>query len=120
MTARLYLPVTDRKMLLNANDRLHWRVRSDRTSYWRTRAGAAARANRVTFDGKVRVVGTFTVPDNRTRDANNWQPTLKACVDGLTDAGWWADDDSSRVEGPDARIADERGPWSLRIEVFPA
>ena len=36
-------------------------------------------------------------------DPANAQPTLKALVDGCTDAGIWVDDDSTHLIGPDPR-----------------
>jgi crossover junction endodeoxyribonuclease RusA len=34
---------------------------------------------------------------NQRRDPMNWYPTVKALVDGLTDARFWPDDDASYV-----------------------
>ena len=52
------------------------------------------------FTGRVRVdyhVATRT----RTRfDPANAYPTVKALVDGLTDAGVWVDDDDQHLQGP--------------------
>ena len=41
--------------------------------------------------------------DNRKRDVNNWQPTAKALVDGLVDAGVLEDDNDAHLVGPDLR-----------------
>ena len=40
----------------------------------------------------------------------NGYPTIKALIDGMTDAGVWPDDDSEHVIGPDMRRATETPP----------
>jgi crossover junction endodeoxyribonuclease RusA len=48
------------------------------------------------FNRFVVIVEVFT-PTRRRSDPPNLYPTVKALVDGLTDAGWWEDDDYSRM-----------------------
>ncbi len=78
---------------LNMNDR-DWPppVRWRRIKLWRTAAGQHAR----------QVVGFCPTPaemwvqvdvwDSRRRDPHNLYPTVKACLDGMVDAGCWPDD----------------------------
>lgn len=52
-------------------------------------------------------------------DPGNASTVVKAAVDGLTDAGFWADDDSTHVIGPDYRIGEPtRQSGVYRIELI--
>ena len=105
----------DPAMLLTSNQRLHWAKKGAATAYWR---GLGNRAGvRVAPVQRARVVFWMRFPTNHRRDANNWWPTAKACIDGMVDAGTFPDDDSRHVIGPDMRIEDERGPHRIRIEI---
>lgn len=80
---------------LSLNDRGHWPARARRTRAVRDAAAVAALA----APGLARAdlarceVGLTYVPrDRRRRDADNLVATLKACCDGLVDAGVVADD----------------------------
>lgn len=44
-----------------------------------------------------------------TADPSNAAPTVKALIDGLTDAGLWPDDDSTHVIGP-TYLRDPKSP----------
>ncbi len=59
----------------------------------------------------------FDVRDNRRRDAHNTAPTVKACVDGLVDAGWFKDDDVSRVSvvDPTFRVVGRKAALCVTI-----
>lgn len=50
----------------------------------------------------------YLAADKSRVDVDNAQPTLKAVLDGITDAGAWADDDSKSV----GEISYRRGPRS--------
>lgn len=94
----LEFPFPDK--LISLNDRGHWSKRASRTAVWRQAAhvfGSNAKRNlrlAVPFSD---VVVTCTFYGARQKDPSNLTPTSKAVVDGLTDAGWWADDDDSQV-----------------------
>lgn len=114
----------DRSELINANDRLHWRVKSGRTKALRWKATAFARdvgkaLKPVTERQHVTITYGWTKP-RRIRDAGNLQPTSKALVDGLTDAGIWPDDNDAWVIGPDDRFgepSDRPGLVKITIEL---
>jgi crossover junction endodeoxyribonuclease RusA len=78
---------------LNANDRLFWAVRAARVRAWRSAAhGCATRCH---VHPRPRSIVGISLPVrslNIRRDGANWHPTLKACIDGLVDAGLWPDD----------------------------
>jgi hypothetical protein len=53
---------------------------------------------------RVHIIGVLHSEDRQRRDPANWYPSFKACVDGLVDKGVLADDDHTRVVGPDMRM----------------
>jgi crossover junction endodeoxyribonuclease RusA len=119
--------------LLNANDRVHHRVRGNLTRDIRAAAMEACsedptmRAALVAAgDGPVMprayILGVFH-PARRNRvDPANFYPSFKAAVDGLVDAGVLEDDDHTRVVGPDMRIGPvvKGGQISLHIQAVDA
>jgi len=89
---------------LSENQRMHWGPRSRRIKGWRTATFARAKHVGLPRIEYARIVCELRFTDSRVRDPNNWAPTAKACVDGLVDAGVFADDDHTRVVGPDMRL----------------
>jgi len=89
---------------ITSNQRLFWRVRSDRTKAWRSLACARAKEMGLPPMEQARIVAEFRFSDKRRRDPANWYPTVKACVDGLVDAGMFPDDNAHHVLGPDMRL----------------
>lgn len=92
--------------LLSANGREHWRARAAVTAELRRTAGWLARVQKIPRLERAHVLAVYHPPDRRRRDPANLYPSVKACVDGLTDAGAWADDDASHLAGPDMRLGD--------------
>lgn len=92
--------------LLNANDRSsHWGRRQTRTAALRQAAAWLAKAQRIPRLQRAHILAVYEPPDRRKRDAANYYPSVKACVDGIvTDAGVLADDDSGHLDGPDMRM----------------
>lgn len=79
---------------LSLNQRMHYREKSAKTSKIRAEACKAAKAQPFFPFRKVRLRVIFHAPDKRRRDfvSGNWSPTIKAALDGLTDARVWPDD----------------------------
>jgi crossover junction endodeoxyribonuclease RusA len=93
--------------LLNANDRIHWAKRNRITRQLRSDAHLMARHRKIPRLDRARIDGIYQPPPkSRRRDAGNWYPTYKAQIDGLVDAGVFADDDHTRVDGPHMSIGD--------------
>lgn len=86
---------------INLNDRLHWRPRNDLTQAWRNASYIAGLRTASVHGrpawGKTVVDVRLPVRTNHKRDPHNWTPTVKAIVDGLTDARFWPDDNSDYV-----------------------
>ena len=76
-------------------------VLAGRVRSLRTRAKILARRDRLPhIAGRVRV-DYYLATRTRTRfDPLNAAPTVKALIDGLTDAGVWVDDDDEHLLGP--------------------
>ena len=101
--------------LLNANQRIHHRVRSDLTAAIRSAAhtacsenehmrAALAAANPGYVCERAYILGVLHPGSRRRIDPANFYPSFKAAVDGLVDAGVLEDDDHTRVVGPDMRL----------------
>ena len=96
---------------LSANQRLHWAPKSKRTTYLRNLGAFVAVADEL--DGKrlgsTHVAAFIGYLRNGTADPANAAPTIKALIDGMTDAGVWPDDDSTHVIGP-TYLRDPKSP----------
>lgn len=103
---------------LTMNQRLFWRVRNERTQGWRTATAWRARKAGLPRIQKARIECVLRFTDKRLRDAGNWAPTAKACVDGLVDAGVFADDNSRHVIGPDMRLGSVVAPEARGLHLF--
>lgn len=82
---------------VTSNDRLHWREKARRVAAIRRRSAVLARQQLTPIDGPVMVVCRTRYRAGRGLDADAAAPTLKAAIDGMTDAGIWADDDADHV-----------------------
>ncbi|NJQ14196.1 hypothetical protein [Streptomyces bohaiensis] len=121
MTHVLTLPAGLR--LLSSNERVHYRRRAEITAAIRAAAMAgcsehpglraamaAVPAGHPAMDHAY-ILGVLHPGSRRRIDPANFYPSFKAAVDGLVDAGLLADDDHTRVVGPDMRL----GPISPRV-----
>lgn len=104
---------------LTANGRYHWADKQKRTKALRMRGKIASvnltrelrreyghRVRLPLCKARVRVVATLHTRTNTRMDPANSYPTVKALVDGMTDARLWPDDDSEHLVGPDMRRGD--------------
>ena len=105
-------------VLLNMNDRTHWRKRAAQVKNWRSFAWAAACNSGYEQLPPCYVTITLPVRDSRKRDPSNWFPTAKACVDGMRDAGLWPDDDSTWVTVMEPKL-EKRADRRVTVELVP-
>ncbi|MBF8187353.1 hypothetical protein ITP53_16755 [Nonomuraea sp. K274] len=103
--------------LLNANQRLHWRVRSARTKLVRGEAASLARQQKIPTLGRAHIVGEYRPPDRRRRDVANLYPSFKAAIDGLVDAAVLEDDDDTHLVGPDMRLGQVAAGGQLVLHI---
>jgi len=104
------------KEIVSANGRYHPIVKNNLMKALRSKACLAAQGLPM-FKGHVWVRVFIEWPQaSRKRDAQNLQPTFKACVDGFTDAGLWPDDDDEHVTGPHGYATTKKaGPKLVRL-----
>lgn len=106
---------------LHANQRLHHRPKARAVKALREMAETAARRHKVRLPVPTHCTVHVGWPTKARRDVHNAMPTVKACIDGITRAGWIDDDDDTHLIGPDLRswYAGRRGVVVLRFEFEP-
>lgn len=103
-------------MWLSANQRLHWAEKARRTRFIRDLACVEARRQNIpAYANKVTVRAMIQYPTSAKADPPNTYPTIKAIIDGLTDARIWLDDNSEHVDGPDMRRDHMNSPQGTHI-----
>ena len=81
-------------LVINSNDRFHYQAEGRMVKKLRLIARAEAGLN--IKPGKVLV--TVYAPTRRRLDPPNLYPTVKAIIDGLTDANLWPDDNHEVIK----------------------
>lgn len=109
-------------MWLSANDRLHWAPKAKRTAFLRTTGKFTAIRHMVPAHDVTHVAAFIGYLRNGKADPANSGPTIKALIDGMTDAGVWVDDDSTHVIGP-TYLRDPKSPtpghYTVRLVLTP-
>lgn len=101
--------------LLNANQRVHYRVRAEQTAAIRSAARDACIAHPqlradLAASGEAPVLphawilGVIHPGSRRRLDPANLYPSFKAAIDGVVEAGLLEDDDHLHLLGPDMRL----------------
>lgn len=87
--------------LNTARGRIHWRAWAKMTRAWRDQARLEAEASAVRLEleaGERVAIDVLPIqPGGILADPGAHMPTVKACVDGLRDAGWIPDDSGRYV-----------------------
>lgn len=109
------------------NSRGHWAVKKRCTDAAYNRAYVIGRAEKnvrglpTPVFRKCHVTAYIAYPPNARRyDPGNAATMTKPMIDALTEAGYWADDDSEHLIGPDFRKADhkaEKGWHEIILEL---
>lgn len=109
---------------LSANQRMHWAPKAKRTAYLRALGKVYAQVawDAIPQHDVTHVAAFIGYLRNGTADPANAAPTVKALIDGMTDAGVWADDDSTHVIGP-TYLRDPKSPtpghYTVRLVLTP-
>lgn len=86
----------DRKNLLNSNVKYHYHDKAGRARRLRALPEKVAERIEDKFE-HYKVVAYILPPTRRRMDPPNLYPTVKHLIDGLTDVGWWEDDDHTHL-----------------------
>ena len=85
--------------MISANDRMHFRVKSQITQFLRKFAATKTWKTPVyTRKNPCSVTIDVRPPTSRRMDAPNWYPTVKALIDGLVDSGLLSDDNNHVIK----------------------
>lgn len=88
--------------VLNSNDRMHPIVKNQITGYLRQLANDEVlkhtKKSPYNKHNPCYVIVTIHPPTKRRIDAPNFYPTIKALIDGMTDAGLWIDDNNQIIK----------------------
>lgn len=90
----------DKTIWLSANQRLHWADKARRVKMLREAGRVETLLRGVRDLGPTHVAAFIGYPRNGRADPSNAADTVKALIDGATDAGAWPDDDHTHVIGP--------------------
>lgn len=96
-------PLKKGNQMISANDRMHPMVKAGITSYLRTLGKDIPESTvqpEIPFshDKPCQVLITVYPPRRYRMDPPNWYPTIKALIDGMTDANLWEDDDNLTIK----------------------
>ena len=89
-----------RKQMLDAHGNSHFRAKMGKIKFLRDlarEAGEDTKAAKDVFFDKFEILVTIKPPTRRKLDPPNFYPTVKPIIDGLTDAGWWDDDNFAHM-----------------------
>ena len=95
----------NRKQMISANDRMHFQKKAKITKFLRELAKYEGLNTLKDYFGlpfseekQCFVQVLIFSPTARIYDPPNWSPTSKALLDGLTDAGFWTDDNYNIIK----------------------
>lgn len=114
-----------KKLILNSNDRMHFHQKAKaiqelkRITFNQVRNPLNSLEKLPLFDCTRTCSVTLTVftPTKRRSDPDNLQPTLKAIMDGFTEAGLWSDDNHEVVKFTKYQYGGLSGTKAYRLEV---
>lgn len=115
------LIVPGKLLTTNRSNSLHWSARAAHTKQWRWDAAMIAREAKVPHFDRIRVTIEPHQLRGRLADTTGHNPSGKAALDGLIDAGVVDDDDSRHVDGPHwlPVVRSERKYDYLRVTIEP-
>lgn len=110
--------------IINSNDRMHFIVKSKITDYLRqlarktmTSESYSREAPYYSENRPCLVLVTVYPPTHRRFDAPNIYPTVKALIDGMTDAGVWSDDNNKIIKAISFTCGGVSGSKAYKVEI---
>ena len=113
-------------MVLNSNDRYHQREKSKITkrirsfAYWETLMNKDKKRASFSPSNPCEVIITVYSPTKSKLDPPNLYPTIKAIIDGMTDAGIWTDDNHKVIKAMTFKyggLSNKIGYYKLEFEI---
>lgn len=130
MGERVVTVTVTKNMLLRSNGPQGNPYANNQRAQWLRRLGCVEAVNHMNrglaqpVEGRVDLLCVIAYPKHANRaDPPNMWPTCKHLIDGFTDAGLWADDDSMHIRrtgfqrdpAPTAR----KGMWRIDFHIIP-
>ncbi|PRX90680.1 hypothetical protein [Allonocardiopsis opalescens] len=103
--------------LLNSNSRLHRRKQAQLTKGIREAAGWVAKAAKIPTLDRVEITAEIQPGSKQRRDPHNWQPSVKAAIDGIVDAGVLIDDDANHLLKVSFVLGEPHKPTRLVLRI---
>ncbi|VGW50580.1 phage Holliday junction resolvase [Streptococcus pyogenes] len=112
-----------KKEMLSSNDRLHFRKSASITKGLRQLAKLKSNGltKKHTKNNPCKVIVTVFTPTKRRFDPPNIYPTIKAILDGFTDAGVWDDDNHEIIKSLTFRyggLSNVKEKYRIAIEIL--
>lgn len=103
---------------LTTNSRDHWAVTNKRTQTWRKAAWAMTKAGRLTpVVGPVHITATIHKTTRHRYDLDGHTPTVKACIDGIRQAGLIPEDDTTVIPQLTIRAGEPRTRAGILLRI---
>ncbi|MGM9885390.1 hypothetical protein [Streptococcus hyointestinalis] len=113
-------------MVINSNDRFHPQIKAKMTkrirnfAYWHTLSTKDKERSVFSPSHPCEVTVTVYSPTRSRLDPPNLYPTVKAIIDGMTDAGIWIDDNHKVIKKMSfayGGLSNKKGHYKLVLEV---
>ncbi|MBF7094270.1 hypothetical protein IYQ92_03185 [Streptococcus sp. HF-1907] len=113
-------------MVINSNDRFHPQIKAKMTkrvrkfAYWHTMATKDKERAAFSPSNPCEVTVTVFSPTRSRLDPPNLYPTVKALIDGMTDAGIWTDDNHKVIKMMSfvyGGLSNEKGHYRLVFDI---
>lgn len=113
------IPAPGRWVSTNSNRHKHHHQQAAAVRPWRTLAAEVA-AGHPPVTGRVIVEAVVHKSRNNRWDIDGITPTVKACIDGLRDAGVLEEDDDQHIIALNLRVGCVCKPARVELRVWPA
>lgn len=117
MKATIAIPAPAKLLTLNRERTLHFMERANIVKEWRKTVFVLAKYSKLPKFENIEVVARIEQAKGKLADTGAHAPVLKACIDGLVDAGVILDDSGEYVRAI-AEMPPRRGLDTVTLELF--